>query len=428
MQHRVTTEALTGALPKPRERSADRGDRHPTARFWEVRTIDHAPGDFPSPADVQHGVAAARLAPFVSVVIPVRNERALIACCLDSVLANDYPAERREILVMDGLSEDGTRAILDAYAARFPAVRILDNPNRITPAALNLGIREARGDIVVRLDAHARLAPGYISQCVAWIESSGADNVGGLMRTLPRGGGLVAEAIALALSNRFGVGNSVFRTEATEPRWVDTVFGGCYRREVFRRLGGFNERLPRGQDMEFNLRLKRAGGRTLLVPSIRCDYFARCDPRSFLKHNWTNGVWAIRPFAESEIVPVCPRHLVPLAFVLVLAMTLAVWCAPLGALSPQPRSFGAMSRALQGLGSGPLLLLASCYLAAALAAAARLAWRCRDARLVLVLPAIFLGLHLAYGLGSLWGLPGATAALAWRAIRAIGCGGWINKR
>jgi hypothetical protein len=341
------------------------------------------------------------------------------------VLASDYPAERLEILVVDGMSGDGTRAIVDGYAARCPALRVLDNPATITPAALNRGIGEARGEWVVRVDAHARLAPDYISQCVAWAESSGADNVGGRMRTLPRGSGLLAEAIAAALGHPFGVGNSAFRTSVAEPRWVDTVFGGCYRRETLARVGEFNERLPRGQDLEFNLRLKRAGGRTLLVPSICCDYFARCDLRSFLRHNWTNGVWAIRPFAASEIVPVRPRHLVPLGLVLALGTALAIGLAPLGALPPGPLEFGplaplpaeqgwlaALPAAPGGLRFWPLLLLVSCYVAAALAATAQWSWRNRNVRLALLLPGVFAGLHLAYGLGSLWGVFEAAAAMA----------------
>jgi glycosyltransferase involved in cell wall biosynthesis len=359
-------------------------------------------------------------APFVSVVIPVRNERAFIACCLDSVLANDYPAGRFEILVIDGASDDGTRALVDAYAARFPVIQVLDNPDKITPAALNRGVRAARGELVVRLDAHARLAPDYLSQCVAWSVASGADNVGGRMRTLPRAAGLFADAVALALSHPFGVGDSAFRTGgggSSEPRWADTVFGGCYRREVFERIGEFNERLPRGQDLEFNLRLKRAAGRTLLVPAIRCDYFARCDPRSFLQHNWTNGVWAIRPFLESNVVAVRPRHLMPLAFVAALGAAVALSGVALAGGLREPLSLGPLTLALQRLAPWPLLLLAGCYITLALAASAKLAWR-RDVRLALLLPAVFISLHLAYGLGSLWGLLGVAAALARRAFDA----------
>ena len=107
----------------------------------------------------------------------------------------------------------------------------------------------------------------------------------------------------------------IFRVHTDEPKWVDTVFGGCYRREVFDRVGLFNENLVRGQDMEFNLRLKKAGGKTLLVPDIVSYYYARSDIKSFWKHNFTNGVWAILPFLYSPIMPVSWRHLVPLIFV-----------------------------------------------------------------------------------------------------------------
>ena len=338
------------------------------------------------PPLLTHGVVSPAAA-FVSVIIPVRNERAFIATCLDSVLENGYPLDRLEILAVDGASEDGTRSVLEAYARRFAAVRVVDNPKTITPVALNLGIERARGEVIVRLDAHARIAPGYLTQCVAWLETSGAANVGGVMRTLPQGKGLLAEAIAVALSHRFGVGNSAFRTSSAKPRWVDTVFGGCYRREVFYCVGGFNERLPRGQDLEFNLRLKRAGGRTLLVPSIRCDYFARTGLIAFLRHNWTNGVWAVRPFFESEIVPVRPRHLVPFLFVVTLGAALAAACWP-------------------AVGSGPVLALGSCYLGVALGASALAAWSKHDARFLVALLAVFLSLYLAYGLGSLWGLAG----------------------
>jgi glycosyltransferase involved in cell wall biosynthesis len=372
MQEHVTRQAVRGARTDSRQQ---------------------APPRLPAPHPV----------PLVSVVIPVRNERAFIACCLDSVLASDYPGDRLEILVVDGLSDDGTREILAAYASRFGAIRMLDNPKQITPAALNLGIREARGEWIVRLDAHARIAPDYISTCVARSASSGADNVGGRMRTLPRGRGVIGEAIAAALSHPFGVGNSAFRTGAEQPRWVDTVFGGCYRRDVFRRVGEFNERLARGQDLEFHLRLKRSGGRTLLVPAARCDYFARCDPGAFLKHAWTNGVWAIRPFLESDIVPIRPRHLAPLAFVLALVTGLAVWFLPLG-LGP-----------FEAARPWPFLLLALCYLAAALVSAAQLAWRRRDARLGLLLPGVFLSLHLSYGLGSWWEIFGITTGIVRRA-------------
>jgi len=138
------------------------------------------------------------------------------------------------------------------------------------------------------------------------------------MITLPAQDTLIGKAIAKSLSCRFGVGNSYFRTGTDKPKWVDTVFGGCYRKEIFSKVGLFNESLPRGQDMEFNLRLKRAGFKTLLVPNIVSYYYAKPDMKSFIKHNYINGVWAILPFKYSKIMPVSLRSLVPLFFVVSL--------------------------------------------------------------------------------------------------------------
>lgn len=322
--------------------------------------------------------------PFVSVVIPCLNEARFIRDCIDSVLANDYPAERFELLLVDGGSVDGTRDMIEHEEQRRGGqVRLVNNPKGVTPAALNAGIAAARGDLILRMDAHARIDPHYISRSVDALHRFNADNVGGIMHTLPQRNTVLGRAIAAALSHRFGVGNSLFRVHSSEPRWVDTVFGGCYRREVFTRIGMFNEGLSRGQDMEFNLRLKQAGGRTLLVPDIVSYYYARGDALSFWRHNWNNGVWAILPFLYSTVVPVSARHLVPLFFVLALT-----------------------GSALTALSAGmwwPFAAIVFAYLAAASIAAVDSAVRNRDARLALVMPIVFMSLHCAYGLGSLWG-------------------------
>jgi succinoglycan biosynthesis protein ExoA len=318
--------------------------------------------------------------PFLSVIIPCRNEAPFIAPCLNSILASDYPRDRMEVLVADGLSVDGTLPLLQVIAARDPRLRLLDNPERITPVALNRAIAAARGEIVIRFDAHAVMPPDYLSRCVDLLEHSGADNAGGAIRTVAQSNGPFSAPIAAALGSRFGVGNSRFRTASknTSARPSDTVFGGCWRREIFSRLGGFNERLARGQDLEFNLRLLRAGGTILLDPSIVCDYYARSSLASFWKHNFTNGAWAILPFALSGVVPVRPRHLVPLAFVLALAGSF---------LLPFPWS----------------IAVPSVYAALNLAVSAQLAFADRRLRDLALLPIVFAALHLAYGLGSAWG-------------------------
>lgn len=333
--------------------------------------------------------------PFISIVVPCRNEARFIQHCLESILAGDYPADRVEVIVSDGLSDDGTRRIVSDLQAREPRLRMVDNPKRTTPAALNRAIENAKGEIVIRMDAHARIAPDYVRKCVATLTSSGADNVGGIMHTVPAQDGTVARALAAAISHPFGVGNSRFRTHSAEPIWVDTVFGGCYRRDVFDRIGLFNEELSRGQDMEFNLRLRRAGGRILLDPSIESWYYSRSDMASFLAHNWTNGVWALMPFAWSEGAPVAFRHLVPMGFAATLLAS--------PALSPTLFAW-----------------ILGVYAAGAVAASLHCAAVRRDASLIFTLPICFAALHLPYGFGSLWG------ALTVATIKARG--GALGKR
>ena len=318
----------------------------------------------------------------VSIIVPCRNERAFIERCLDSIVGTDFPTDRLEVWVVDGMSDDGTREVLESYAHRYPFIHVVANPARITAAALNLGIRHSSGATILWMSAHNDYPTNYISTCVEQLERSGADNVGGAIVTVPRERTLTGIAIVAGLSHRFGVGNSYFRIHSNEPRWVDTVFGGAYRREVFEDVGLFNEQLVRGQDMEFNLRLKRAGKRTLLVPGIVSHYYARTTLPSFWKHNWANGFWAIKPFQYSEGVPVSWRHLAPLALIVGLIGT-----AMLGLVWP---SFGLAFIAIAGAYSGAML-----------AAAFDVGIRQRNARLAPFMPVVFLFLHIPYGLGSL---------------------------
>lgn len=213
---------------------------------------------------------------FVSVIVPCRNETRFIRRCLDSLISQDYPKEQIEILVIDGMSEDGTRDIVKEYSERYSFVKVIDNPEKIVPTAMNLGIQSANGDIIIRMDAHARYEKDYISKCVKYLTESDADNVGGIWVTLPgRERHLVAESIALALSHPFGIGNAHYRTGSKEPKYVDTVPFGCYKREVFEKIGLFDEDLVRNQDDEFNLRLIKNGGKILLVPDIVSYYYSR---------------------------------------------------------------------------------------------------------------------------------------------------------
>ena len=311
--------------------------------------------------------------PFVSVVIPCRNEATSLARCLQSILASDYPADRMEILVADGMSDDASRAI----AGHSPRVRVIDNPDRITPIALNRAIQASRGDFILRVDAHSVVGPSYISTLINFLlDNPTAWGAGGRMFTKPETQGPFSKPISIVLSHRFGVGNSRFRTGGTAVEPVDTIFNCCWRREVFQKVGFFHEQLVRSQDIEFSSRIARAGGMLFRVPAAETTYFARTRFASYLRHNWSNGIWSILPALYLGRLPVSWRHLVPLAFVASLVLSLPI--APLAVAVP--------------------------YAIANLLASAHAAVRHRDPSLLLTLPISFAALHLAYGAGSLWGI------------------------
>ena len=323
------------------------------------------------------------MTPQVSVIIPCRNEAQFIDQCLESVLASHYPRERLEIIVADGMSSDGTRQQLERQAARDSRVRLIDNPARTTPQGLNRAIAAAQGELILRLDAHASIAPDYISRAVQNLEDRGTDCVGGTMRTVTANSGVFAEPIRVALSQRFGVGNAHFRTGSDQPRFVDAVFGACWRRETFERIGGFDERLERSQDIEFSGRLRRAGGTILMSPDMKIDYYAPAKLDRFWRHNWSNGVWAILPFAHVSGMVVRWRHLTPLALVVGLAASMA-------------------AAAWTGMG-WMAWMIAGPYLAVNLAASAVAGSKERSITLGLLMPVVFASLHFVYGAGSLWG-------------------------
>jgi glycosyltransferase involved in cell wall biosynthesis len=264
--------------------------------------------------------------PRVSILIPCRNEREHILPCLDSILAGDFPLDDLEVLVIDGMSDDGTAAIVRTYAATHRPVRLICSPQRIVPSALNIGIRAARGEIILRMDAHVEYPSNYVSGLVRWLDQTGADNVGACCVTLPFSETPVARAIAVGLSHRFGVGDSLFRLGVTEARRVDTVPFGCFRKALFTRVGLFDEELVRNQDDEFNLRLIRAGGTVLLVPGIVSYYRARATLEQLARMFYQYGYF--KPLVARKVGRVMTlRQLAPAALVagVVLSGVLAPW-------------------------------------------------------------------------------------------------------
>lgn len=340
--------------------------------------------------DRESSGSLGQLHPVVSVIVPCRNESQFISACLDSILGNDYPKESLEILVVDGMSEDSTRSIVNTYDRVHAHIRVLDNPKQHVTAAVNVGIKAAKGEIIMVMGgAHATYAPNYISSCVSCLQTYNVENVGGVIVATPADETLVAKGIALVLSHPFGTGNSYFRIGSKRPRWVDTVFGGCYRKELFEKLGLWNEELSRGSDMDFHIRLKQAGGRTLLVPDIVAYYYPKTTLAAFAEHNFDDGFWAFYPLKFGKKI-FSWRHVVPLAFILILIIS--------GLLAPFLHSFQTF---LVGIGSA--------YMVANLVASLQVALREQCWSYLVVLPIAFAVRHLAYGAGALVGLPVALA-------------------
>lgn len=320
-------------------------------------------------------------APFVSVVMPVRDEAGFLARSLGAVLAQDYPAERMEILVADGMSTDATRDLVRAAAARDPRVRLVDNPGRIAPTGLNAALAEARGQVLVRVDGHCEIAPDYVSRCVAHLSGGEAAGVGGPLETV--GETPVARVIALAMSSGFGVGGAAFRTRRGWTGFVDTVAFPAYTRAATDLAGPYDEELVRNQDDEYNYRLRERGARILLAADVGARYFSRGTVRSLFRQYLQYGFWKVRVLQKH------PRQMSARQFV-----------PPLFAASLLA---GALAAAVSPWGRFLLLGVLAAYALADLVASLR-AGRRGPFPQVLLLPLVYATLHVSYGFGFLAGL------------------------
>lgn len=333
-----------------------------------------------------------KLLPFVSIVIPCLNEENFIAKCLDSLITNDYPKTHTEIIIVDGISKDKTRETVEQYKLKHSFIRLVDNPKVTAPSAMNIGINNARGSVIMIMGAHAVYEKNYITNCVKYLDEYKADNVGGAIMTLPKTDSYFSKPIVIALSHKFGIGGSTFRTISKEPRWVDTVFGGCYRKEVFDKIGLFNEHLSSSQDIELNIRLKKSGGKILLHPEIISYYYTRSDLRSFCKNNFRNGMWTTYPLKFVAHMPVSIRHFIPLAFVL-----------------------GLISSVLFALLSDYFLYLFLAIIGSYVLVngyfSIKIALVEKNIKYLFIMPFIFATLHIVYGLGSLCGILKAIVSI-----------------
>jgi len=323
------------------------------------------------------------LLPLVSIVIPCRNEEKFIGKCLDSIVAQDYPKDKLEILIGDGMSEDKTKRVIENYMGRYSFIKLFDNPKKIAPVAQNIGIKNAKGKIIIIMDVHTVYKSDYISKCIKYLKEYEVDNVGGIWKIMPSEKTLINKAIALVSSSFFGAGNAYYRTGYSKGlKFVDTVFGGCYKKEVFKKIGLYNENLIRSQDMEFNLRLKKAGGKILLVPEIVTRYYPKSTLKEFFKHNFLDGIWTIYPLKFGLSLKL--RHYIPFVFIfsLIVPLTLSVFFKPMIYL---------------------FLFIISLYLITSLFFSISIAIRKKDFGLFFTLPLSFACRHFGYGLGSLFG-------------------------
>jgi glycosyltransferase involved in cell wall biosynthesis len=327
---------------------------------------------------------------FVSLVIPMRDEERYVGRCLDSLLAQLGGRDDVEILCAVGPSSDRTRDIVQAYGARDPRVLLIDNPRGIVPTGMNLALRQARGEVIIRLDCHAEYAPDYIAKCVVVMERTEADNVGGYMTTLPGDDSAVGRAIAAATTSRFGVGGSAFRVGGGE-REVDTVPFGCFRRDVFERFGLYDERLVRNQDIELNSRIRKGGGRIVISPEIKLTYYNRSTFAGLRRQAFHNGLW--NPYTIYLVGEgLHLRHFVPLAFVLSLLVLGCVGCF---------YRLAWWLLAAELLGYGLAATVTAVLTARRQRVSARWVWLA------------FAELHFSYGVGSLWGVVTAPLRFGW---------------
>jgi cellulose synthase/poly-beta-1,6-N-acetylglucosamine synthase-like glycosyltransferase len=326
----------------------------------------------------------------VSVIIPCYNEERFIGKALE-YLADQYRPEDYEIVVVDGMSEDRTREVVADFQRSHAelSIRMVDNPARCIPHALNLGIAAARGEIIARIDAHAAPSSGYIRRSVEVLSEGNCAIVGMPCRVRPAEDSVTARAIAIGVSHPFGIGDAKYRLGADgdsgTPEFVDTVAFACFRKSLWTELGGFDEKLLTNEDYDFNYRARIRGDKVKLDRSERCDYFARATLRKLAAQYLRYGAWKARMIRQRPR-SIKWRHLIAPAFVASIIFLTA---------------FGFWSDVAWEM----LALETAIYLTAALVFAYQATRRKGEKfPVMLTMPLVFFTIHLSWGASFLWGL------------------------
>jgi GT2 family glycosyltransferase len=336
-------------------------------------------------------VVAARQ-PSVSVVIPARNEVGFIEDCVDALFAQDFIPERYEVIIVDGMSDDGTRAVLDRLRAKEPRLRVIDNPRQQIAPALNLGVQAATGDVIIRIDGHTRAEPDFVRSSLKLLADHPEAWLVGGPRT-HKGRNAFARGVAIAMTSPVGVGGANHNFKDYEGH-AETIAEPAFHRWVFERVGMYDERFIRNEDDELNLRIHKAGGKIFVSPTVKHDYWVRDSVKGLFRQYLQYGYWKVEVMRKHGQV-VAPRHLVPLVFVLgapVCAVAAAVLPPPVSAVPLAP--LAAYATLLSGFALRTLVREKSAKVAASAAAAAAI-------------------MHAAYGVGTLAGIlapPGRSSS------------------
>ena len=253
----------------------------------------------------------------ISIIVPIRNEIKTIRKTMQSLI-NQKTKQEYEIIVVDGLSDDGTREVIRDFQKFYDHINFIDNPAKVVPVGFNKALSIAKGNVIIRVDGHATINSNYIEQCLKSFEKTGAECVGGPIRNCSLG--VIGEAISIAQSSKFGTGGVSFRSAINEGKYVTTLAFGAYKRAIFNTIGGYDEELIRNQDDEFNMRLIQSGGKIWLDPSIKSFYYSRSSLLSFIKQYFQYGFYKIRVMQKRKGFASF-RHIVPLCFIMALIIT-----------------------------------------------------------------------------------------------------------